>query len=175
MINPEIREILSEFKIPYDDGVSYLLAVFYNLDPSYIPDTLKKKVIMARIFEVGKTGVDWRTPLMEEQMTSFGWVKEYVQVFKRLNPDLPGSVTESTKRFKKFFADNPNVTIQDVKGAVNLYIGSVNDYRYLMYPHYFISKGVGADKTSMLESWLEKYLEGSKQASNRISKSNTMQ
>lgn len=57
---------------------------------------------------------------------------------------------------KKFFSENPDVRKEEVMGATIMYIRSTED-KYIRLPHYFISKGVGSEKTSDLFNWIEKY------------------
>lgn len=171
-INPQIKEILNDYKIGYNDGVTYLLAVFHGLDPSYVPDILKRQVAATNIFtKLAKGSVDWRVNLFEGTLDEYAWVKDYVKVFKNLNPSVPGSVAECTRRFRVFFAKHPQYTVEDVKGALNLYIQSLSDPKFIGYPHYFISK----DGTSLLEMWLETYVEGNQSKGERVSRTNTMQ
>ena len=57
---------------------------------------------------------------------------------------------------KKFFSENPDVRKEEVIGATTMYIRST-EAKYIRLPHYFISKGVGSEKTSDLFNWIEKY------------------
>ena len=174
MINPRIKDLLSEYKIGQGDGLSVLLSFYYDCEPSFLPEIIKKKVLATGICVFGPKGVEWNVPLFEDQLTDFEWVKEYVAAFKNINPNVPGTVTESTKRFKKFFAENPTVRFEDIKNAFNMYAASLTDPKYIMYPHYFIFKDKGLDKTSMLEYWLEQYYKTNKGMRERSSLSNTM-
>lgn len=170
-INETIKETLKDYKIDPRDGIPFLLGVYYGYLPSYVPSELHKKVMATGIVKGSLNDLTWSIPLFEEQMTGYNWVKEYVATFKRINPDVPGSVTESTRRFKRFFAMNPDYTVQDIKGAVNLYIKSLNDPKFISWPHYFINK----DGNSLLEAWLETYMETKNASVERTSKTKTMQ
>lgn len=170
-INETIKETLKDYNINVEDGLCFLLGVYYGMIPSYMPPSLQQKVMATNIVKGSLNDQTWNIPLFEEQMTNYGWVKEYVAVFKKLNPDVPGSVTESTRRFKRFFAQNPQYTVEDIKGAVNLYIKSLNDPKYITWPHYFINK----DGNSLLEAWLDTYMQTKGAATERKGKSNTMQ
>lgn len=175
MINPKIKDVLAEYKIPYNNGVSILLAHYYNVFPSYLEGTLvAKKVLATGIVTNTNKGLEWKIPLFEDQLNDWDWVKKYIQAFKIRNPNLPGSLTECTVRMKKFFAENPTVRVEDINNALGLYFASINDPKYIMYPHYFIFKDKGADKTSMLKFWLEEYYKSAKGARGRNSLSNTM-
>ena len=43
-INSRILEILEEARIRKDDGICYLLSLFYGYKPDYIPEILKQKM-----------------------------------------------------------------------------------------------------------------------------------
>lgn len=170
-LNETISETLKDYKIDPKEGIPFLLCLYYGFSPSYMPPELQKRVMATNIVQGSLNDLTWNIPLFEEQMTGYEWVKDYVAVFKKLNPSVPGSVTESTRRFKKFFAKNPQYTVEDVKGAVNLYVKSLNDPNYISWPHYFINK----DGNSLLEAWLETYVESKTISQGRTGKSNTMQ
>lgn len=170
-INETIKDTLKDYKIDPKEGIPFLLGVYYGFIPSYIPIELHRKVMATNIVKGSLNDLTWNIPLFEEQMTGYTWVKDYVAIFKKINPSVPGTVTESTRRFKRFFAVNPHYTVEDVKGAVNLYIKSLNDPNYISWPHYFINK----DGNSLLEAWLETYMESKDVSTQRTSKTKTMQ
>jgi len=174
-INPEIKEILREFNIPVNDGIAYLLSVYYDVKPSYTPIILVQKIQITRIIvldEKTKT-IEWKTPLFENQVTAFSWVKdEYCALFQAIGKAPYASA--STSRMKKFFANNPSVRKDDIIGATKMYIRSTDAY-YARLPHYFISKGSGADRISDLELWLENYNNSVAASENRQGLNNQMQ
>jgi len=174
-INDEILEIFTEFKIQKDDGICYLLSLFYNYKPSYIPEAFKQKMNTTGIYSEDKGNIKWNIPLFEGQQTAFEWVKtEYVQLFKDANTDKGGYVREATSLLKQLFAKNPSVRKDDIIGATKMYILN-SDSKYLMLPHYFIQKGKGADKTQTIMTWLEKYEIAKDQEQGRTEVTNTMQ
>lgn len=156
-INPKIKEILKEADIYYDDALCYLLAVYYGHRPTFIPDTLRLKVNATKIVErEEKGGYKWNLPLYEGAEVAFEWVKtEYVPLFKEHNSDKGGKVREATSRMKKFFATNPQYRKEEVLEATKMYLMNT-DPKYTMFPHYFIEKGKGLDKTYTLFDWLDK-------------------
>ena len=176
--NPQIQEILKVYSIPYEEGLLCLLAVYYNLHnpfPEYIPLNLRAKVYACGIFSVEKTNeVVWKVPLFEEQTTKFDWVKDYREAFKKKNSDRAGSLSTCMSRMRKFFSENPDVRVDDVKGALKLYMRTVTDPQYLITSHKFIYDGAGVSRNSHLEEWIEKYREtlGNDE---RICPNNTMQ
>lgn len=169
-INSRIIETLKEFNINKDDGLTYLFALYYGLQPNYIPGDVQSKVSASRIVEIGKTGLQWNIPLFEEQTTAFDWVeKEYIPLFAGINKAT--NKREATARMKKLFAQNPDIRKEEVLGATELYI--FNNGNYSRLPHYFIEKGSGADKTQDILDWIDKYRTANSQSGN--SSYNTLQ
>lgn len=174
-INQEILEILTEYKVHKDDAICYLIALYYGYKPSYIPDDFKVRLNTLKIYEEDKGSIKWNIPLFEGQQTAFEWVKtEYVPLFKAANPERGGHVREATARLKKLFAKNPEIRKDDVMGATKMYIKNT-DSKYIMFPHYFITKGDGADRTEVILNWIEKYKLGLEQTEGKSSVTNTMQ
>lgn len=93
----------------------------------------------------------------EEKDSAWNWIKkEYTELFVEIGKER--HLKESIVRMKKFFSENPDVRKDEVIGATILYIRTT-DSRFVRLPHYFISKGVGSEKTSDLFTWIEKYRE----------------
>lgn len=174
-INEEILETLTEFRIQKDDGICYLLSLFYGYKPNYFPDDFKTKMNITKIYEEEKGLLKWNIPLFEGQITAFEWVKtEYVVLFKEANENRGGFIKESTSRLKKLFAKNPDIRKEDVIGAAKMYIRNT-DGKYIMSPHYFIEKGKGGEKTETILSWIDKYRLSLDQEQGREAITNTMQ
>ena len=153
-INTEILTTLEEFKIRREDGIPYLLSLYFGFNPSYIPDDIKLKVNLSKIVEADKTGFKWNIPLFEGQETAFEWVKtEYVELFKPYGKAT--NVREATERMKRLFAKNPDIRKEEVLGATELYL--LNENRFARLPHYFIEKGKGGEKTQDILDWIDKY------------------
>lgn len=156
-INPEIYKHLKGNKIGEKEGLAYLLSVYFDVIPCYIPEVLIRLIYISKIIEPDKTGVKWNIPLFQGQETKFEWVKtEYVKLFKDKNSDKGGHVREATARMKRLFIENPEYRKEDIIEATKLYLNSLNDVRYIMLPHYFIEKGKGVEKTQEILTWLEK-------------------
>lgn len=176
-INNEILEIFQEFKIQKDNGICYLLSLYYGYKPDYIPDNFKQKMNTTGIYTEEKGSIKWNIPLFEGQQTAFDWVKtEYVTLFKEANDAKGGHVREATTLIKQVFAKNPSIRKDDILGATRLYIQNT-DPRFIMLPHYFIQKGKGGEKTQTLLTWLDKYEESKSkdQESEREHVTNSMQ
>ena len=166
MINKEIKEELNKYRIPYEEGVMYLLAIYYGLNnpfPSYMSVDLYPKVLATGIVVINPDkSLTWKMPLFENQETKFAWVADYRLAFKRINPDRAGNLNTCIQRMKKFFIENPSVREEDIKGAVNMYFNSVKDPQYLITSHKFIYDGIGLTRNSHLEEWVEKWQEATK-------------
>lgn len=163
-INNKIIDVLKEYNINKDNAICYLISLYFNYRPSYIPDDFKKKIDVINIYETDKyNSLKWNISLFEDDNGSktkpFDWVKTEFQVlFKNINITKAGNGNECVRRMKTFFSENPEVRKEDVIGATELYIRKT-DSNYIRVSHYFIIKGKGTDRISDLESWLEIYKE----------------
>jgi len=159
--NPDIKELLLDFNLDIDLSLNYLLAVYHGLDTTMLYHVeFKTAVAKTGITFIGVDGKqEWKTPLFIGQETAFEWVKTYCELFKRANKAKGGKIRESTAKMKKMFSKNPEIRKDEVLGATQMYINNINDVSYLMYPNYFISKGIGAEKTENLLDWIDKYRE----------------
>lgn len=174
VINKKILEILKEFNIIQDDGICYLMCLYHNYNPTYIPDLLKQKVNLTKIVVQTEKGTTWNIPLYEGSEIAFEWVKrEYVPLFEEKNKRRGGKVREATSRMKKLFASYPDIRKDDVIGATKMYLRNT-DADYIRFPHYFIEKGVGVEKSYDILDWIDKY-KLSQDTNGRTSLSNTMQ
>lgn len=171
--NSKIIEILKECKIHVPDGMTYLLSLYHSLDCTYFPPEFKVKMNTTGIYVLEKGTLKWVTPLTETQLTAFEWViNEYIPLFERIGK--PPHTRECVSRFKKFFAENPEVRKDDVMEATLMYIKNTEP-KYVMFPHYFIQKGVGSAKTQTILDWIEKVKISQQQQKNRVSNSNILQ
>lgn len=153
-INSEILTTLEEFKIRREDGIPYLLSLYFGYNPTYIPDDIKLKVNLSKIVEADKAGFKWNIPLFEGQEIAFEWVKtEYVELFRPYGKAT--NVREATERMKRLFAKNPDIRKEEVLGATELYL--FNESNFARLPHYFIEKGKGGERTQDILDWIDKY------------------
>ena len=157
-INTEIKSILQECGVGVEDGMSYLLMVYFGYKPSFVPEVLKTKVNATGIYFMDKNNsLQWKIPLFSDQETAFDWVKsEYVQLFVDAHPDKRGNGNSSVRLMKAFFASNPDVRKEEVIEATKMYMRN-NNPQFIRQSHYFISKGKGANKIEELKDWIEKY------------------
>jgi hypothetical protein len=160
-INPQIKAVLQEFNIPVEDGIAYLLSIFFNCRPSYTPPLLVQRMNITNILGINANReVIWHIPLFEQDsQDKWQWVLDWNAEFKRINKLRKGPDKDVITRMKAFFADNPDIRKEEVIAATDLYFKSLSSAEYLISSHYFISKGVGRDRTSALLGWIEKYRE----------------
>lgn len=161
-INPKIREVLNTFGIDEQDGIAYLLAIHFDCRPSYTPPILVQKINVTNILHFNGKELLWLVPLFEDISSDsitdekWKWVNEVRDMFGTKNPARKGPKSAVLSRMKAYFSANPDVRKEDIIGAVQMYLYQV-DSNYVTSTHYFITKGNGPTKVSLLEEWVEKY------------------
>jgi len=171
MINEKIRDKLREFNVNEDEGLLYLLGVFYNLKTSgIIPEETIKQVnfskIVTRDYEGEVPSVLWNIPLFEGQVydSNWQWVLEWRMLFMEIRGDAGGDRKGCIDKMKKFFSQHPEVRKDEVFDAANMYLdefryGSKRETKYLQQADYFISKINREEGTNIKRSRLEQYVE----------------
>lgn len=156
--NSEIIELLKNNKINLTDGTSYLILLYYHLDPSYIPDKLSTLINSLGIFTKNyNTGeIIWNISLFEESEDNFEWVTDFMDKFKAVNPSRRGVKKDCLLRMKKLFRNNPDITPELVMRATDEYISTVNSPQYIKFSHKFIEED---GKVSMLLDFIERLKE----------------
>lgn len=137
-VNSEIKIRLQNRNIGINDGLAYLLCLYHNLEPSYIPEDLKRRVLMTGIVALDNNSIKWNYPLFEESETEFEWVKEIMVLFGEVNKARKGTKGTVLRKMKKFFAENSSVRKEEVLNATKLYLSEVNDSTYCMKSQNFI-------------------------------------
>jgi len=153
-INSEVINLLKEEKVNVEDGISILTILYYNLKPSFIPEILLNKVLSLGIIDKDYTTntLIWKKPLFEESVTGFEWVTEWMDLFKKVNPERRGTKADVIRRMKKFFVNNPSIRTDEVFEATKTYLRSLGDSQYCKKSHKFIYE---QDGTSMLLQFIE--------------------
>lgn len=147
--NSEIRERFALSSISVHDGLSYLLCLYYGTEPSFIPKELERRVLATKIVtkEYSSDTLNWNIPLFEETETGFEWLGEWMDLFKKVNPERRGTKAFVITRMKKFFVNNPSIRKDDVFQATERYLKEVSKPMYCKKSHKFIYE---ADGSSML-------------------------
>ena len=172
-INQEIITTLKKASIPVDEALLYLMTIHFKLSDKLIPSRIKQFIHALGIVKDIEGTIVWDMPLFVTKGTSlikdFSWVeKEYIPLFKDINPVKHKSTSECIKRMKKFMTENP-VTKEEILEATQLHIHET-DSRYIKQSDYFIEKGSGKVRESFLKTYLEKVKE-----LNEASKSRTQE
>lgn len=169
-INPEIPKILKQFNINEGEGILCLLSIYHNLNESIIPPMVSKQVSLSKIVErdIDNHGkVIWNIALYENEIIpqekEWEWIEAYRQEFGKLRADAIGNQKNCYDKMKKFFSTHPEVRVEDIKKAVQMYLlpfqRGRSDLHVLQRADYFISKIVKVagetDRNSRLEMYLE--------------------
>lgn len=171
MINEEIRNKLKG-KINIDNGILYLLSLYYDLEEDIIPLQIKSKVNSLGIISLDKdNSINWNIPLFEEQEIHFQWVNDFRKLFIDKNIERAGSSKLCIKKMKKFFSLYPHIRKEDILLATENYINSIKDYNYLVKSHNFIYRENNTDD-SLLLNYVENII--NYENKNRISNNNSM-
>jgi len=158
VVNPELKERLNDFEIPINDGVNYLIGLYFDHVASVFPVKLRKQVASTKIFSYKNKTIEWKVPLfVDVDMNNSSWINdEYRALFKDINKERAGPKRAVEERMLLFMANNLSYTKEDILDATRLYVQSLSSPEYIKSAHYFIYKGTGKSKTSMLEMWLER-------------------
>jgi hypothetical protein len=162
-INSEIIASLRAYKINTQEAQLYLLGIYFGLETGYISETTRKQVnalgIVNREYRDNSSVVHritWKVPLFnEEKDEPFAWTEDFRASFGRINPERKGTKAAVSSRMKKFFAEHPDIRMDDVKAATHAYFKTVSDPQYLKSAHKFIYDGAGVSRVSMLEQYVE--------------------
>ncbi len=172
-INDKIVKILEDHHIGVDIGLSLLFVQYFNKGVSHFAssdDILKLNACGIYRINPDTKKMEWVVPFIieDEIKGSFSWVSdEYRKLFIDVNPSKRGDKKSCITRMKKFFSENPDVRKEEVIEATKMYLKNT-DSDFIRFPHYFITKGVGADRTSDLLEWIELYRESIKDTSNEV-------
>lgn len=169
-INPEIQKILRQYNIPVAPGLLYLLTLYHELEDGLFSEVIKKQINLSKIVErdyseQGK--LIWNIPLYSSEIISdqWDWIQGWRNLFGKLRNDAIGDRKGCLLKMKKFFAEHPEVRMDDVLKATMMYLNPYYqsrtgfDVKFLQRADYFISKSVRADGGVQFTSRLEMYLE----------------
>lgn len=152
MFNNKIKQLFDKYNIYWDDGITYLLSKYYELDSKVFPLPLINKIKLTNILHNNK----FQIPLFEKEELKFDWISTYINMFKEVNPDKKSNIRNVEVRFKWFFKEySGEYNKDDILKATEEYLKNTNPM-YIREPHYFIKKGNGTNLTSDLLTWLEK-------------------
>jgi len=153
-INNSIISIFNNENID-DDGILYLLSVYFGLDFKF-NNLLMTKINNLKIFERDYTtdNIIWNISLFGETITN-DFVETFRKLFRNVDKTKAGDRQTVINKFKKFRANYPEYTDEDILEATKLYI---DDYvsnnettYYLQKAQYFIKKEKNPAGSRLLE------------------------
>lgn len=170
-LNKNVTKLLANSGIR-QEGVLYLLALYFELDVNCISKVIQKRVNLLKIVQRDYDGDDftlkWNEPLFDGEkptQTHWEWVDDWRNLFKQVNPERDGTKKYCITRMKKFFSKFPNYRQEDVMIATKAYLGSVSSPQYCKKAHKFIFEGAGVNEYSLLLEWCERMKKVAKPAS----------
>lgn len=154
-INPALVSAVRDARLPMDDTLGMLILLHHGVKPTYIPQDFIRRVLASGIVTYDATSktYDWRYGLYEGGNTQYDWIKEWMDLFKVVNPDRRGTKASVVKRMKDFFANYPQYNVDNVMAATRAYLQTVTNPQYCKTSHKFIKE---QDGSSMLLEQLEK-------------------
>lgn len=95
----------------------------------------------------------------QEDIPTFNEIDNFIEVYrkkwKNLGPGLMGSPNSCKDKLTTWMNNNPEYTFDDILMAVDLYLRSVNNPKYIQRADYFISKMEKGIEHSRLSAFIE--------------------
>lgn len=161
-INPSIKSMLKGAGTDVDQGLLYLLALFFKVQPTgIISMEIVRKVAQSRIIEVDHSSksIKWNVPLfLGTEAGAFDWCSEWLQPFAQIGKQrvTPSGTALVIRRMKEWFAKNPEYRKEDVFAARDLYFRTEQPSgKFVKTSYKFIQEG----DVSMLLMWCERVKE----------------
>lgn len=139
--NPKVIEKLKKNNIPVDDGRAFLLCKYLNIKASFFPEDLENKILSLGVYTIdyNTNKISWNFDLFGDSSEDFDWVKEYVEMFGRVNKNRKGGLSTTVPKMKKLFLNNPNLTKEIILEATKIYLREA-DPLFIMDSQYFLIK-----------------------------------
>lgn len=137
--NSDVVQLLKDNKINVNDGKLVLIALYFNLKPTFVPDDLKRKIFNLGLFtyDKSKKEIKWKFDLFNTG--EIDWLDEYRNLFIVVNKSRGGGKQTVLNKLKKFMINYPTVTKEQIINATKLYLREQNP-TYVMDSGYFIEK-----------------------------------
>lgn len=160
IINPELREEIESLVAPEDVDICLQFLVNYELN---LPKPeLSQDLTLDAVCALDKVPTVFVSNDINED--KWNWVStEYIALFEAIGK-RPHK-RETLSRMKNLFKNNPDIRKDEIIAATEMYLDATNP-KYVRFPHYFISKGVGNNKTEDILTWIELYREQNSGESN---------
>lgn len=137
--NTDVVRLLKDNDINVNDGKLILIALYFNLRPTFVPDDLKQKIFKLGLFtyDKSKKEIKWKFDIFNQ--SEIDWLDEYRDLFKNVNKERKGDKKTVNNKLKKFMINYPTVTKEQIINATKLYLREQNP-TYVMDSGYFIEK-----------------------------------
>ena len=137
--NSDVVHLLKDNDINVNDGKLILIALYFNLRPTFVPDDLKHKIFKLGLFtyDKSKKEIKWKFDIFNQ--SEIDWLDEYRDLFKNVNKERKGDKKTVSNKLKKFMIHYPTVTKEQIINATKLYLREQNP-TYVMDSGYFIEK-----------------------------------
>ena len=137
--NSDVVHLLKDNDINVNDGKLILIALYFNLRPTFVPDDLKHKIFKLGLFtyDKSKKEIKWKFDIFNQ--SEIDWLDEYRDLFKNVNKERKGDKKTVSNKLKKFMINYPTVTKEQIINAAKLYLREQNP-TYVMDSGYFIEK-----------------------------------
>lgn len=137
--NTDVVQLLKDNDINVNDGKLILIALYFNLRPTFVPDDLKHKISKLGLFtyDKSKKEIKWKFDIFNQ--SEIDWLDEYRDLFKNVNKERKGDKKTVNNKLKKFMINYPKVTKEQIINATKLYLREQNP-TYVMDSGYFIEK-----------------------------------
>jgi hypothetical protein len=91
--------------------------------------------------------------LMNSEIDNF--INDFRNKFKGLKPGSMGSLAACKDKMHRWMTENPYYTPEQILKATDIYIDSLESYKYLQQADYFIYKKDGKDEMSRLSAFID--------------------
>lgn len=137
--NTDVVQLLKDNDINVNDGKLILIALYFNLRPTFVPDDLKHKIFKLGLFTYNKSKkeIKWKFDIFNQ--SEIDWLDEYRDLFKNVNKERKGDKKTVNNKLKKFMINYPTVTKEQIINSTKLYLREQNP-TYVMDSGYFIEK-----------------------------------
>lgn len=137
--NTDVVQLLKDNDINVNDGKLILIALYFNLRPTFVPDDLKHKIFKLGLFTYNKSKkeIKWKFDIFNQ--SEIDWLDEYRDLFKNVNKERKGDKKTVNNKLKKFMINYPTVTKEQIINSTKLYLREQNP-TYIMDSGYFIEK-----------------------------------
>lgn len=87
------------------------------------------------------------------------FVEEFRSKWKGLKPGSMGTPKACKEKMLRWMSENPTYTKEQILNAADMYINSLESFKYLQQADYFIYKKLGSEEQSRLSAFIDESLE----------------